>query len=133
MAGVAVAAVVAAAALAWHRQGPRFDMPATLAAIAAGQDLWANQFERNTEKAAALEAAAAGERQPQRRLELLQEAARQHTLAAQAEPAIARLRELLDLPWLTRAQREALTFDLALAYLRLGEADNCIWNHNADS
>ena len=108
-------------------------MPARLEAIAAAQGLWDNQFERNAEKAAALFAAARAEPQPLRRLELMQDGARQYVLAAQAEPAIAALRELLDLPWLSREQREALRFDLALAYLRMAESQNCVWNPNPDA
>ncbi|HUR41439.1 MAG TPA: CRTAC1 family protein [Verrucomicrobiae bacterium] len=128
-----LAAVVAASTFAWQRRAPRFDMAARLAAIAAGQDLWENQFERNAEKAAALAAAAQAERNPQRRYELALDSARQHALAAQAEAAIATLRALLDLTWLSREQREAVKQELALAYLRMGESQNCVWNHSADS
>jgi hypothetical protein len=133
LAAVAAAAALAAAAWRWHAQ-PRFDMARELARIADAQDLWANPFERNREKAQALLAAAAAERDPRRRFAQRREAARELVLAADAEPAIALLRELLDeATTLPPAEHEALRFELALAYLRLGESQNCVWSHNAES
>lgn len=134
---VAIVAVlaVALAGVGYYQYATRFNMPATLAALADRQDLWANQFERNTEKAAALLVAAAAERSPGRRLELRQEAARQYVLAGQPGPAIGLLQELIHEAGTQAppALYEALQFDLALAYLRTGEAQNCIWNHNVES
>ena len=133
---VVIAAVLLAAGLAawWRHAHPPFDMANELKRLADTQDLWDNQFERNAEKAAALLRAARSERDPSRRLSQREEAARQYLLAAQAEPAIALLKQLIDengdAPFATR---ETLRFDLALAWLRMGEVQNCVGGKNSES
>ncbi len=78
--------------------------------------------------------ASRSERDPARRLAQREEAARQFLLAAQVEPAIALIKQLLDESTdAPAATRETLLFDLALAWLRMGEVQNCVGAHNAES
>lgn len=132
--GLALAAVVVCAALlAWPRH--RFDMVRTLASIAAREGAWDNPWDQQPAKIASLQADIASERNRIRRLIDQRELAQQYISGGTAEPAIALLEQLLAEYSGSVPPRdiETLKADLAFAYFRLGELQNCTWNHNSDS
>jgi len=131
-AGVA-ALILGALVLAWPR--PHFDMVAELARIAREQGPWDNPWNLQEKKIGSLQADLRGESHPIKRLILQRELAMQYVYGGNAEPGIALLEKLLDEygKALPRRDIETLKADLALAWFRLGEQQNCTWNRNADT
>jgi VCBS repeat protein/ASPIC/UnbV protein len=133
--GVALAAAVAAAVVLLRRPAQKpFDMVAELKSIADREGVWDNQWDQAPQKVDSLNAALKAERDPGRRFELQRELARHYLFANAPEGALALLEqmqnEVKDWP---REFREAVKADLAFAYFRLGEIQNCNNDHNADS
>jgi hypothetical protein len=132
LAGIA-AVVVAIAAVMWPRQ--RFDMVKTLAAIAQNEGAWDNPWDLQPQKIASLKSELDSQTDPIKRLITQRELAQQYVYGGASEAAIALLDKLLvdygkSLP---TSDIETLKADEALAYFRLGELQNCTWNHNSDS
>src|SRR6267143_1835471 len=130
-AGVAAVAI-AIGALAWPRQ--QFDMVKTLAAIAEQEGPWDNPWTVQEKKIGSLQSDLRSERDPIKRLIVQRELALQYVYGGTAEPGIALLEKLLvdygkSLP---ARDIETLKADLALAWFRLGEQQNCTWNRNSD-
>src|SRR5437879_3288296 len=130
----AVAAVaIAIGAFAWPRE--KFDMAKTLAVIAEQEGPWDNPWTVQEKKIGSLQSDLRAEKDPIKRLILQRELALQYVYGGTAEPGIALLEKLLldygkSLPV---RDIETLKADLALAYFRLGEQQNCTWNHNSDA
>jgi hypothetical protein len=119
-------------AFAWPR--PQFDMAKELARIAREQGPWDNPWNLQEQKIGSLQADLRGERDPIKRLILERELALQYVYGGTAEPGIALLEKLLqEYKSLPARDIETLKGDLALAWLRLGEQQNCTWNRTADS
>src|SRR6266852_926292 len=133
--GVAAAVLAAVAALvAWRRSRQRFDMVATLASLADREGVWDNQWDQPNEKIASLTSALSSEADPAKRFELKREIARHYLYANAPEGALAVLEELQnEVKTWPASFVEAAKADLAFAYFRLGEIQNCATNHNADS
>ncbi|MCA1829048.1 MAG: FG-GAP-like repeat-containing protein [Myxococcales bacterium] len=132
--GIAVVALAAAAFLLRPRPAA-FDMKAKLAEIAKNEGTWDNQWDHAKEKIAELEAGLAKERDPIKIFQIRREIARHQLYEGTNEEAIAGFQSLLDE---YRAQMpppaaEALEGELAFAWFRLGETENCAMHHNADS
>jgi hypothetical protein len=132
-AATAVALVALALVLAWPRS--QFDMVKELARIDAQQDAWDNPWNLQERKIGSLQADLATERDPIRRLILQRELAQQYVAGGTAEPGIALLEKLLEdyRGKLPPRDVETLKGDLALAWFRLGEQQNCTWSPNADA
>jgi len=132
LAGVAVL-VLAITALAWPRQ--RFDMLKTLASIGETEGAWDNPWDQQQLKIASLQSDLKTQTDPIKRLITQRELAQQYVFAGTSEPAIGLLEKLLSDYGKSVPPRdiETLKADLALAYFRLGELQNCTWNHNSDS
>jgi len=131
LAGIAV--VVTIAALMWQRE--RFDMVKTLASIAEKEGAWDNPWDLQQKKIASLKSDLASETDPIKRLIAQRELAQQYVYGGASEAAIALLDKLLAEYGKSLPARdiETLKGDQALAYFRLGELQNCTWNHNSDS
>jgi hypothetical protein len=134
MLATATAVVLGAAVFAW-RERPQFDMVKELARIAAEQGPWDNPWNLQEAKIGSLQAELRTERDPLRRLLLQRELAQQYVQGGTAEPGIAVLEKLLQeyAKVLPARDIQTLKGDLALAWLRLGEQQNCTWTRNADS
>ena len=133
-AGAAALAAVAAGIFVASRR-PRFDMVATLASIADREGVWDNQWDQPNEKIASLSSMLKSEQDPARRFQLKREIARHYLYAGTAEGAIATLQGMQkELAGTIPAEAaEALRADLAFAWFRLGEVQNCSQHHNAES
>jgi ASPIC and UnbV/FG-GAP-like repeat len=132
LAGIALL-VLAAVALSWPR--PHFDMVKTLASIARNEGAWDNPWDLQQKKIASLKSDLESQTDPIKRLIIQREIAQQYVYGGASEAAIALLEKLLadygkSLPL---RDIETLKADEALAYFRLGELQNCTWNHNSDS
>jgi hypothetical protein len=150
---VAAIAVLAAviAVLAWPRQhvnrveppqqvksvepAPQFDMVKRLATIAENEEAWDNPWDAQQKKIASLQSDLSEQKDPIKRLITQHELALQYVDGGMSEKAVALLKKLLadyhgTLPV---PDVELLKADLAFAYFRLGELQNCTWNHNASS
>jgi hypothetical protein len=136
---IALAAAAVTAAGAWSlffsRPRQRFDMAATLASIAAREGVWDNQWDQPNEKIQSLAATLKTEKNLPRRFQLQREIAQHYLYAGAAEGAIATLEEAqkefgASLP---AEAAEAIKADLAFAWLRMGELQNCSTRHNAES
>ena len=132
-AGLGIAIAAAAGTWWWNHQ--QFDMVRTLADLARNEGAWDNPWDLQEKKVASLQADIQAETNPIQRLILRRELAQQYLGGGMSEPAIATLEQLLSDygPSLPRADVETLNADLALAYFRLGELQNCTWNHNSDA
>jgi hypothetical protein len=130
---VLAALVAGAVALAWPRS--QFDMVKELARIAAQQGPWDNPWNLQEAKIGSLQAELRTERDPIKRLILQRELAMQYVYGGTAEPGIALLEKLLQEYDKQLPPRDVQTLkgDLALAWLRLGEQQNCTWSRNSDS
>ena len=119
--------------LAWPR--PQFDMVKELARIDAQQEAWDNPWNLQERKIGSLQADLRSERDPIRRLILQRELAQQYVAGGTAEPGIALLEKLIEeyRGKLPPRDIETLKGDLALAWFRLGEQQNCTWSPNADA
>ena len=132
LAGIALL-VLAVVALSWPRS--RFDMVKTLASIARNEGAWDNPWDLQQKKIASLKSDLESQTDPIKRLIIQREIAQQYVYGGASEAAIALLEKLLadygkSLP---ASDIETLKSDEALAYFRLGELQNCTWNHNSDS
>ena len=119
----------------WSRPSrPHFDMVKTLADLAAHEGAWDNPWDLQDKKIASLQADIKAEANPIKRLILGRELAQQYIGGGLSMAAIATIEQLLrDYgPSLPAPDVETLKADLAFAYFRLGELQNCTWNHNAD-
>jgi hypothetical protein len=134
MLATAAAVVLGAAVLAW-RNSTQFDMVKELARINREQGPWDNPWNIQEAKIGALQAELRMERDALRRLILQRELAQQYVAGGTAEPGIAVLEKLLQEYAKVLPPRDIQTLkgDLALAWLRLGEQQNCTWTRNADS
>ena len=125
-----------AAALVWFgRFRQRFDMRKELALLAEREGVWDNQWDRPREKIAALSGALAAEKDPPKRFQLQREIARHYLYDGASEGAIAALTQMKkefggSMP---AEAAEAVEADLAFAWFRMGEVENCASNHNAES
>jgi len=128
-----VAVVVALVRLGWPRR--RFDMAAELASIARSEGVWDNQWDQPAEKIASLASALGSETDPVKRFRLKRELANHYLYSGTPEGALAILEELQNEVGKTLPQSvaEAVKADLAFAYFRVGEVENCSQHHNADS
>ena len=131
VAGIAVLALGAYAA--WPRA--QFDMVKELASLAERQEAWDNPWNLQEKKIGSLQADLRSERDPIQRLILQRELAQQYVAGGTAEPGIALLEKLIEEYRGKLAPRdiETLKGDLALAWFRLGEQQNCTWSPNADA
>jgi hypothetical protein len=125
--------LVASAYAAWTRH--KFNMVAELASFAAKEGVWDNPWDKPSEKIAAVQAELKSETNPTKRLQLRRELAQRYLYANSNEAAIATLEDLLKDVERTLPPEWArpIKGDLAFAYFRLGEVQNCTWNHNTDS
>ncbi|HEX4584876.1 MAG TPA: CRTAC1 family protein [Burkholderiaceae bacterium] len=132
LAGSAVG-VLAIAALLWPR--PHFDMVGTLASIAQKEEAWDNPWDLQEKKIASLQSDLKTQTDPIKRLITQRELAQEYVYGGASEAGIALLDKLLADYGRSLPVRdiETLKADQALAYLRLGELQNCTWNHNSDS
>jgi ASPIC and UnbV/FG-GAP-like repeat len=133
--GIAVAVMVSIVLGVFAYQRQRFDMVRELAAIAQREGAWDNPWDLQPQKIASLQASLGQERDPIQRLILRRELAQQYVYGGASEAAIATLEDLLAEygPSLPVRDIETLKGDMALAYFRLGELQNCAWNHNSDA
>jgi hypothetical protein len=132
---IAAALLAALAALVFFRRSrQRFDMVATLASIADREGVWDNQWDQANEKIASLTSDLNSEADPAKRFELKRQIAQHYLYANAPEGALVLLEGMLDeAKTLPARLAEAVKADLAFAYFRLGEIQNCSTNHNADS
>jgi hypothetical protein len=130
---ITVACVAALSVYAYQRT--RFDMVKTLAAIAANEGAWDNPWDLQPKKIASLQEQLGMERDPIQRLILRRELGQQYVNGGAAEAGIDTLEQLLAEygPKLPQRDIETLKGDIALAYFRLGELQNCTWSHNSDA
>ena len=127
-------ALLAAAIALLPDPGARFDMAATLSKLAAEQQAWDNPWNLQQKKIASLQADLQSEKDWVKRLILRRELSLQHVNGGTAEIGIGLLEELLGdyRGRLPPRDVETLKADLALAYFRVGEQQNCAWNRNSD-
>jgi hypothetical protein len=130
---VVVAAVAVVAYLKWPRE--RFDMVAALAAFVANEGAWDNEWDKPQEKIRDVLALISRERDPQKSFELRRELAQRYVNANASEAAISTLEALQSElgKTLPLAYAEIIKADMAFAYFRMGETQNCTWNHNSDA
>lgn len=100
--------------------------------IAQNEGLWDNRWNRHSEKARALGRELAATPHADARIDLRRRQAEQYLYAGQAELAASELQALLKEPRLPPAYQLALKEQLALAWLRLGEQQNCLDNPAAE-
>ena len=131
----AIAAVCIGAAAAFVYQRSQFDMVKTLALLAEKEGAWDNPWDLQEKKIADLQAQLGTERDPIQRLILRRELGQQYVNGGASEVGIATLEQLLADYGARLPQRdiETLKADIALAYFRLGELQNCTWSHNSDA
>jgi ASPIC and UnbV/FG-GAP-like repeat len=134
-AGAALALLLAAWAAhsAWRNE-QRQDMARRLAKVVAAQGAWDNPWDLQERKIASLQQDLARERDPLQRLLLKREIAQQYVNGGSPEPAIALLESVLaEYQGKLGAQDLAtLNGDLAFAFFRIGEQQNCAANPSAD-
>ena len=133
---LAVAVATVAALLFFRRpSAPPFDMVAKLASIARAEDVWDNQWDRPKEKIAALQASLKTERDPIKLFQIRREIARHRLYDGANEEAIEELRILQEdyASQMPPAIAESLKAELAFAWFRLGEMQNCALHHNERS
>jgi hypothetical protein len=133
VAAVGVAAIVAGAG-GWLWARPQFNMVKTLASLAEHEGAWDNPWDLQDKKIASLQADVRTEANPIKRLILRREIAQQYVAMGLPQGAITDTEELLaeygrSLP---ASDIETLNADLAFAYYRLGELQNCTLNRNAE-
>jgi hypothetical protein len=114
---------------------PRFDMVATLATLVQDEGAWDNPWDVQPKKIAELQQGLQRNTDPVKRLIIRRELANQYVYGGASEPGIGMLESLISdyRRSLAPSDLETLKADLALAYFRLGELQNCTWNHNSDS
>ena len=119
--------------LAWPRH--HLTMVATLAGFVANEGPWDNEWDKPQEKIQGVLALIKAERDPQKRFELRRELAQRYVIAGASEAAVSSLEQLQKELGKTipAAYAEIIKADMAFAYFRMGETQNCTWNHNSDS
>ena len=132
---LALALVGVAALSTYAYQRTRFDMVKTLAAITEDEGAWDNPWDLQQKKIASLQEQLGMERDPIQRLILRRELGQQYVNGGASEAGIDTLEQLLAEygPKLPQRDIETLKADIALAYFRLGELQNCTWSHNSDA
>ncbi len=117
------------------REAPAFDMVKQLDSMAQAEGVWDNPWDQPSEKVAFLRDALAKERDPQKRFDLMREISDTYLIAGSSEAAIATLEQIQKElgALLTPAHAEVLKAEIAFAHFRMGELQNCAWNHNSDS
>jgi hypothetical protein len=135
---IAALVILAGAAAAFSLRKPKpppFDMVGKLAAIAQAEGVWDNQWDKPKEKIAELLASLKTEKDPIKRFQLRREVARHRLYDGANEEAIEELRALaLDYQaTMPQAVSEALRAEVAFAWFRLGETENCAMHHSAES
>lgn len=122
-------AVAAVGLFAWHRHVAvdADGVQSRLAWLAAHQGAWDNPWDQQSAKIADLRASLKAASDPVRQMVLQREIAQQYLNAGAAEPAIALLEELGRKYAGVAAPQDLATLrgDLAFAYYRLGEQNNC--------
>ena len=135
LAATAVLALGIAAGIAVLDRPKPFDMAAALEGFAQREGVWDNPWDQPSEKIAFLREALAKEREPAKQFELRREIAEWYMTAGSSEAALATL-EAIQRDFganLLPRQQEQVKADIAFAYFRTGELQNCAWNHNSDS
>ena len=117
------------------RSRPHFEMAATLASFVSNEGTWDNEWDKPQEKIQSVLALINSERDPAKRFELRRELAQRYVIANASEAALSTLEDLQKEVGKTvpAAYSEILKADMAFAYFRMGEIQNCTWNHNSDS
>jgi hypothetical protein len=133
VAAIVLATMAALVYFAWPRH--RFDMVGALAAFVANEGPWDNEWDKPQEKIAGVLTLIKAERDPLKRFELKRELAQRYVNANAGEAAISTLEELQKEVGKTVPVNysEIVKADMAFAYFRTGETQNCTWNHNSDS
>ncbi|HEX4385685.1 MAG TPA: VCBS repeat-containing protein, partial [Myxococcales bacterium] len=114
---------------------PPFDMKAKLASIAQAEGVWDNQWDRPKEKIEELKRKLQEEKTSVGRFRLRREIARHQLYDGANDAAIAELRAIsadyqsIMPPPVARSVKA----ELAFAWFRLGETENCSMHHNAES
>ncbi|TMH33314.1 MAG: hypothetical protein E6H66_12475 [Betaproteobacteria bacterium] len=110
-------------------------MAATLASFVSNEGTWDNEWDKPQEKIQSVLALINSERDPAKRFELRRELAQRYVIANASEAALSTLEDLQKEVGKTvpAAYSEILKADMAFAYFRMGEIQNCTWNHNSDS
>lgn len=135
---LAVGLLLLSAALAgawWASQrNDAQDMVRRLAQVAAAQGTWDNPWDLQPRKIASLQQDLARERDVLQRLLLQREIAEQYLNGGSPEPAIGMLESMLTeyADKISPQDLATLKGDLAFAYFRIGEQQNCAANPNAD-
>ncbi|MGA2551578.1 MAG: CRTAC1 family protein [Burkholderiaceae bacterium] len=130
-----IGAGLAILAVYHERTSQRFDMVKTLAAFVANEGAWDNEWDKPNEKIEGVQTLIQRESDPVKRFELKRELAQRYVVANASEAAIATLESLQEEVGRTvpREYGEFIKADMAFAYFRMGETQNCTWNHNSDS
>ena len=131
---VAIVALFVAGTGGWLWSRPQFDMVKTLADLVAHEGAWDNPWDLQDKKIASLQEDIRAETNPIKRLILRRELAQQYISGGLANFAVGEIEQLLSeySSSIPPVDIETLKADLAYAYFRLGELQNCTWNHNAD-
>jgi len=111
------------------------DMVAMLADFVANEGPWDNEWDKPQEKISDVLKLIKNERDPLKRFELKRELAQRYVNASASEAAISTLEDLQREVGRTLPAEvgEIVKADMAFAYFRMGETQNCTWNHNSDS
>jgi len=132
---VVLLAVAGWAAYGFTHRAPRYDMVKALAAIADGEQAWDNPWSLPQAKIESLRNFLRKETDPNKRFEYERDIAQYYLVAGTSEPAIDALESMQQKygNQLPPQLAEMLKADLAFAYFRMGEQQNCAWNHNSDA
>jgi hypothetical protein len=134
-------AIVLLGAIAWtayaalrpHRGNQ--EVAKALAAIAQNQQAWDNPWDMPSAKIETLRNFLRKESDPSKRFEFERDIAHYYVVAGTSEPAIDQLESMQKKygDSLPPQLAEMLKSDIAFAYFRMGEQQNCAWNHNSDA
>jgi ASPIC and UnbV/FG-GAP-like repeat len=132
--GIGLVALAAAGASISRWSRPQSDMVSTLAYLVEHEGAWDNPWDLQDKKIASLQDDIQAEHNRIKRLILRRELAQQYIAGGLANFAVGEIEQLLSeySSSIPPADIETLNADLAYAYFRLGELQNCTWNHNAD-
>ena len=127
---VAIVALFVAGTGGWLWSRPQFDMVKTLADLVAHEGAWDNPWDLQDKKIASLQEDIRAETNPIKRLILRRELAQQYISGGLANFAVGEIEQLLSeySSSIPPVDIETLKADLAYAYFRLGELQNCTWN-----
>ena len=134
--GLGALVVALAASVGWWawERAHRFDMVQTLAKFAREEGEWDIPWDLQDRKVASLQQDLAALRDPIKRLLIKREIAQQHVNGGAAELGIASLEQTIGeyTKILAPGDIETLKADLAFAYFRLGEQQNCSVGRSTD-